>query len=173
MSNEPKLGKTLDEFTKDRDAIHIAITPVIAMEELSPGEPIGIVDPFLKEKVQIGDRFYLFLYPQTITSLRHNWTHPAFTDVAKPSADTKASEKWLRGFLRNNGPDYEDLIEAVNGNGTSYSPDSEYGVRIDGDCVTVIGSDAHGNIPDEFWDHVEVVTGKKVKSRPAYFSCSC
>src|SRR5262249_51543452 len=89
----PNLGAAPDEDAR-RDAVHIAVAPVVAAAQLLPGQhvgllgdgradandqPIGIVDPFLAEAVLPGQRFWLFLYPGTITSLRHVWTHPAFT----------------------------------------------------------------------------------------------
>ena len=76
-----------------RDAVHVAVAPVVAVELLLPGEHIGlyedgragsaakhigVVDPFRRQEVQPGERFWLFLYPGTVTSLRHVWTHPAF-----------------------------------------------------------------------------------------------
>jgi hypothetical protein len=53
------------------------------------------------------------------------------------------------------------------GYGASYRNDGEY--------LFFAGRDAHGEIPPEFWDHVEVVTGKKIgpEDRAQYFSCSC
>src|SRR5262249_45454600 len=88
----PNLGEAPDEDAR-RDAVHIAVAPVVAAARLQPGQhvelrqdgrgqpgdkPVGIVDPFLTDSVLPGERFWLFLYPGTITSLRHVWTHPAF-----------------------------------------------------------------------------------------------
>lgn len=177
---------------RHRDAIHIAVAPVVAAEDLKagqhvaindfgkavgmdpfPGFTVGIVDPFLMVPVKAGDVFYVFLYPGTIESLRHEWEHPAFKKVApiKTDPDKAASEKWLRDYARRflhqlvdmHGEDaaYQTLLEDMK-NGT----------------ITYHGVDMHsrGELvdPDELKHHTEVVLGIKIDyDKFEYFSCTC
>jgi len=187
-----------------RDAVHFAIAPVVAAQKLKPGQhvgfigdkvgvadtPLGIVDPFLAKPVKEGEKFWLFLYPNTVTGMRHEWMHPAFESEIPVSDEdrekarhvaerlTNSGERWLRNWCAtNDSPSYESIMEAVKNGGSSATDtddgDYSYGVTIHEDYVSVSGSDAHGSIPPEFWDHVEAVTGKKQVMRPTGFSCSC
>lgn len=96
------IGKLIDQ-ERGRDAIHVAVAPVEAAYPLVIGShicilengkagygsgSIGIVDPFLTVAPKEGDRFYVFLYPGSIMSLRHEWVHPAFGNT---SANNKHS----------------------------------------------------------------------------------
>lgn len=183
------LGTIISENEK-RDAIHLAVDNAIAAHTLRPGEdvgflpdgtagtcekPLGIVDPFLKNAVKKGERFWLVVYPRKITSLRHVWEHPDFQMAEdkpiKPSLDLrKNSIEWLQAEASKLGVyDYEELLVHAEyylmdkGNG-GYGEYWSQGDRFEGE-----------SIPDEFWDHYEIVTGKYApkEHRGSFLSCAC
>ncbi len=107
----PNLGEQPGPDAR-RDAVHVAVAPMVARHVLEPGDAVaihesgqaispinvdddpwgrpranavGIVDPFLTETVHSGQRFWLFLFPGTVTGMRHQWTHHAF--ARKDSSD--------------------------------------------------------------------------------------
>lgn len=183
------MGTILPDDVGGRDAMHVAVIAATAAHKLAPGQhvgvigegvsvgvsadPVGIVDPFLEESVKLGQRFWLYLYPRSITSLRHNWTHPKFPDNAVevlPVAKVD-SEQWLRDFIgRSDCPSYDTIMRAIKGENVN---DNYFSVYIDQYAIQVGGQNAGGEIPPEFWAHVENVLGHKVEFRPKYFSCSC
>ena len=169
-----------------RDAIHLAVEPIVAIVRVFPGQhvdssgtpvgaKVGIVDPYLTVAVEPGQRFWLFVYPRQITSLRHVWSHPAFPEeAASPeaavAASKAASEQWIRDFAeRSDCPGYHALMASAEYHCENVSDDEWNSSYLHFD-----GQSAHGQIPAEFWEHFERVTGKSVQGpRPSYFSCSC
>lgn len=183
MSEPLKLGLIITT-DQGRDAIHIAIAPVSADEVVYPAqrvglvagttdkvsplsEPhIGIVDPYLRHAVVPGQRFWLCLFPQTVTSLRHEWTHPAFAPQAiNDSVNTKIVESkiWLTNFALRYHADYDSMVDAAaNGYELCFGTDIEY---------SDFAEDS------EFWTHIQNVTGKilsyEQRSNNNRFRCAC
>lgn len=174
------LGNVITEGA--RDAIHLAVEPVIAGCLLHPGEHVGIVngvatrraekklgivDPFIVGRVMKGQKFWLIVYPRQISSLRHVWEHPDFQQNVQgvPSEATlMSSESWLRDFCENNdAPNLDSLLNKI--------ADGDY--EIDGEYFYVGDADGHCNIPTTFWHHLEIVSGKSFPVRAQHFSCSC
>lgn len=164
-----------------RDAIHLAVEPVVAGEALDPGQdvglidgkaynslrvrPLGIVDPFLRQPVRSGQRFWLVVYPRTITSLRHVWEHPDFPaspDLKVPE-NREESEQWLRDYADSIDETFNSLMSATQ----DYLEYGEYFNR---------GEKFEGRyLPREFWYHYQTYTGKIVHPdyQHSFFSCSC
>jgi hypothetical protein len=190
------IGKIIDDDDDARrDAVHFALAPVIAAQTLHPGQHIGfvgenevgpscdkllgIVDPFLLGRVSKGQRFWMFLYPNTITSLRHEWSHDAFpveeaqseendnpnfafSDKLTQDMLVENSIDWLNKFADEVDLSYEELMAA--------GKDSieHGGYLIDGEKWEGFYT------PSEFWRHYEIVTGNPVEDHDAnFFSCSC
>jgi hypothetical protein len=172
------LGTIIGDGEK-RDAIHLAVDPVEALERLHPGEEVelqsgravrskkgkglGIVDPFLTVPVQPGQRFWLVLHPRTVTSLRHVWSHPAFPDTADAPLPHRDAVELIRRTADEAGLTYDEMLAAAK----SHAATGEYlcqGGRWEGMSVD-----------DDFWDAYETVTGEKVdeNDRGGIFTCSC
>jgi hypothetical protein len=109
--SDVKVGKLITDEEGARDAIHVAVLPVCAETSLVPGQHvgftgekvdgvrevgpvadgprglqnrrgIGIVDPYLTVAIRKGARFYCFLYPGSVSGMRHHWAHPDIDDSA-------------------------------------------------------------------------------------------
>jgi hypothetical protein len=82
-----ELGQLIADEPK-RDAVHIAVVPVMLAGRVYPGDHvgldrygrasnlaptlIGVIDPFLKDmQLCAGLRVWMFLYPGSINQLRH------------------------------------------------------------------------------------------------------
>lgn len=174
------LGTIIDDSQK-RDAIHLAVIPMVAPVRLRPGQHVdkhgnptgdcvGIVDPFVMLKhIEPGDRFWLVIYPRVITSLRHVWSHPAFEEEAAGARPSAESEEWLHRYADQVDADYGKIMDVAKthcrterGHYPDYLSD---GSKWEGEST-----------PAEFWNHFENVTGLKPDMKygtPSFFSCSC
>jgi len=168
------LGKIITT-EQHRDAIHVAVCPITAKQTLYPGQRVdqhgdpngkhvGIIDPYLTGPIYAEQRCWLFLFPNTVTSLRHEWTHPAFgTEEAKVAND---SEIWLRAYaMRMNSYDkpeeaYQRLLEGLRNKE-----------------LFAHGSDLHGRFDlddeEDLRFHAEKVLGSQINFDDFQFTCSC
>jgi hypothetical protein len=173
---EARLGEIITDAgsQNQRDAVHIAVVPVKASWEHKPGErmgvsddgtrtddrrPIGIVDPFLTAPVKEGQTFWLFLFQGSVTTLRHEWTHPAFPSIGRPP--TSARERMERfAWLCRQG--YDELIEATGA------------FLASGDSIHAGDNEGIQAYP-EFWQDYMELTGTQVKpdQEGPWFWCAC
>jgi hypothetical protein len=176
------LGTLITNKEVGRDAIHLACLPAVCGDNwLAPGADvglvngeatinslhIGIVDPFLKVPVLKGQKFLVVIYPRTITSLRHVWSHPDIAEDAEmiskvdPREEARIRLDEIARSLIDEGDDSLDYL--ICGMEDGYIQD---GGRFEGMCSI--------EIPTEAWSLYETYTGRKIKPKEdVYFSCSC
>lgn len=180
------LGTVLTAPQK-RDAIHLAVLPATAAHTIEPGTHIGIddagnasafavtkhgiVDPFLTRAVERGEQFWFVIYPRVITSLRHVWAHPAFSDEPETPtivAQKTESEQWMRKWaMEHVSADYYGDSESI-GEQAAY----EFAIQAGHDLHIGPYESARDFITDEWWSHWEAITGGRGQ-RDEYFSCAC
>lgn len=180
------LGRIIDT-EQQRDAIHVAIVPIVVSQRLLPGTHVGlnakgeaaagcnlvgVIDPFLREYVHPGQKCWLFIYPGTITSLRHEWTHPEFEDITAPTVDPlEDSKQWVRRYAEVHRP-YDRELEF--GKKDSYT---EFMLRVEEGEIFYWGEDCHnlGDVEDshELFLHLSRILGRPVNGESFTYSCSC
>jgi hypothetical protein len=196
VSESLRLGELIEAGREAaRDAVHIAVVPVEAGVDLSPGYwvrvvaglafevdgptspgAVGVVDPYLENGPERGQRFWLYLRPGSITALRHEWDHPAFP-LSRPRDESDArvardveealtgqAKRWLEEFALKVGMTYDEFVGHLE----------------EGEGITFDSDDYRQDVcyehRDEIWKNAEEALGKTF-DRPhrdrVYFSCSC
>lgn len=199
------MGKILpDEIpVGTRDAVHVAVIAATAGMPLRAGDHvsydkgeangnqryskyIGIVDPFLEGTVKTGQTFWLFLYPRTVTGLKHVWEHPDLTELSdkdvetikdvtkkvRTEADVTATRadavEYLHQWAGEHGVSYKSMLvtikECINDEG-----------ELDDYINLGTGSSEEIDDPEEFWTNVGLVLNVDIKNKTqiTYFTCSC
>ncbi len=195
----------------ERDAIHVAVVPMVAGQALQPGQRVelftrktalatrgigvGIVDPFLDCAVMCGETFWLLLHPNTVTGMRHHWSHPSFGD-SNASGDKCGGENVLPATAEvepagSDGPsavepigareEHEAWLRQYAENLNCYSDPNDAFEQMIKDLrqgrLHARGSSLHGlyglDDADELRFHAEQYLGMRIDWEQFSFSCSC
>ncbi len=169
-----------------RDAIHVAVVSVTAGGLLCRGdrvkwyrkgmsvvacshseEAVGIVNPFMDNHYNPGKTVWIMLYPNTVTGMKHHWSHPDFDqtedslELAYATIDRMAETLGMSSYDDCSARDR--LIEYAN----------EY-CRHQSGCW---GSDYYQADPQDwenFWKAYSVVTGNpRPTENRVPFRCAC
>ena len=188
----PKLG-ALITGEAERDAVHVAVVPAEACVNLKPGqhvgfggtlgsgmlavtdaaESIGIVDPFLRAPVKKGQRFYLFLYPGTVISLRHHYRHPVLDadEIRRETIErlNAPAVQRMKEWAKNFGITYREAMQHTD----IYLLTGEEAV-LDGFTSMNVSTDDYPK-GGTFWGDYIQITGKEVpdEQKKDFFSCEC
>lgn len=172
-----------------RDAIHVAVISVVCADRtLSPGlgvglnekgeatartdKLLGIVDPYLTKTVRKGEVFYLCLFPQSVTGMKHHWSHPSFPEpdaglAAYAKMQHRFDSKKFEDLARRHRMTYDNLMAVA----TDYRDNGEE-FYLDFDTPSATREEW-----DEFWKHHAAVTGKEFHPKNQWsispFRCSC
>ena len=165
-----------------RDAVHVAVLSCTATNRMPPGAKVvvshgnyvrtalthetavGVIDPFIKTRaIEPGWRVWVFLYPNTITGLKHQWSHPVIDNLQPPDL----SMKWIEKFASAISQSYPALMDAAQRygqNGDWTSDNNENYKNVDYHVWAV------------FWRHFSIVTGEELRpnlSNSCPYTCSC
>lgn len=172
------LGTIIDE-TQKRDAIHLAVIPAKAGEDIFGGQRvymvgkcaylgvtdhIGIADPFYYGEIKEGQWFWLVINPRVITSLRHVWTHPELPDEpGTPNNEKGLAKNILQDYAKRLEIDFEKMIAILH-----KAADDEGWVGDNEEFTSV-------SAPENLWEAFELYTGRELneKQKQTYFHCSC
>lgn len=151
-----------------RDAIHVPTLAMVSTCYLVPGQIVDIddggeinlnvkrrdavVDPFMAVPVVPGQVVMLWIKPGTITELRHTWKHEVF--------DSGDSVEWMKKFAAENEISYEMLMDDVR----------RYIIHEEWTGNNQL-CDAVNEVHNEFWKHVQAITGMSASGSP--YSCAC
>ncbi len=200
--SQVKLG-TSPSPSEGRDAVHVAVVPVQALCTVARGARVrlvqgrhdvagpcgdgdadGVVDPFMRAKcVKKGEWFWMCLYPETVTSLRHVWEHPRFPESTEGKINLEqvgyeigqfhTAKMWLVDYVKRNCPYWTE--EDASGE-TGYTRFLEY-VK-DYKWIYYCGSDCHSlaevEEPDELFANLSIVLNMRIDANYfETFTCSC
>lgn len=164
MSNDIKLGTTPGPDAQ-RDAIHIAIIPVIAGGPLNRGSAvtlnsnghaiialdnigIGLIDPFrLEDEVETGSRVWLLLYQAAHTGL-----------------EATEDQLWMSRYAIELGYTYSHVMDAAK----KYIDTDGRECLFGGDNLDCVDLDP------SFWQHYKNITGRTGEGiMHSFFRCAC
>lgn len=179
-TKEARLGQLITEpgEQNQRDAVHFAVVPIIASGPLKPGqrigvnkagthtdehaETVGIVDPFYSMLINKGETFWLVLYQGQVTTLRHEWTHPAFPSVRQPERQESGADKRMMAFATE--CHYDTLTEFL----------AEVRKAVQSGDSVYVGDNEGASCYDGFWNDYNELTGMSVPDdQTIWFSCGC
>lgn len=177
---------------QQRDAIHVAVAPAEAAQRLYVGdfvrlgldgkalkskrsEAVGIVDPFLGNdesdrftSVDVGQVFWIFLFPGSITGMRHAWEHPAFDSqpAEAPTARALIKKRLYAAIVEHayvEPGEEEQIVQAI----CTYHDNPERG------CMPFDGDQFMND--HQFWNDLQIITGRQFSNefRGTYFRCAC